>query len=193
MSGVPHAFESRAEYDALIRTLVETGSIEDTTRIYWDVRLPERVPTIEFRVTDVCMRVDEAVMIAALARALVRTCHGQTMRDEPWTAARPELLRAAQWRAARYGLDAELIDLEAGRAIPARGMIERLTAFVRPALDEAGEWEEVSALVQQTLRDGTGATRQRAAHARAERLEDVVDLIVAETAQGTQASAGYAA
>jgi carboxylate-amine ligase len=183
-SGVPHAFESRAEYEALVRTLVETGSIQDATRIYWDVRLPEKTPTIELRVTDVCMRVDEAVMIAALARGLIGTCYEQVMRDEPWTAVRPELLRAAHWRAARYGLERELIDVEAGRAVPACEMLERLLRFVQPSLEEAGDWEEVSGLLREIMQEGTGAVRQRKAYERAGRMEDVVDLIVAETAKG---------
>src|SRR5919202_6860329 len=72
MAGPPHLFASRAEHDALVRALVATGSIEDATKIYWDVRLPERVETIEFRVTDVCMTVDEAVMVAGLVRGLAR-------------------------------------------------------------------------------------------------------------------------
>ncbi len=73
-AGPPQLFASRAEYEALVRALVATGSIEDATKIYWDVRLPERVETVEFRVTDVCMTIDEAVMVAGLVRGLVRTC-----------------------------------------------------------------------------------------------------------------------
>ena len=97
---------------------------------------------------------------------------------------RPELLRAAHWRAARYGIEGELIDVEAGRAVPACEMVEQLLGLVRPALEEAGEWEEVSRILRETMQRGTGAVRQRAAYARAGRMEDVVDWIVAETAEG---------
>ena len=187
IAGPPQLFESRAEYEALVQALVATGSIEDATKIYWDVRLPERVDTVEFRVTDVCMTVDEAVMIAGLVRGLVRTCYAQALCGDPFVAARPELLRAAHWRAARYGLEADLIDLQASRGVPARELIESLLTFVRPALEDDGAWEEVSTLVRETMQRGTGAERQRQAYQRAGRLEDVVDLIVAETAQGTGA------
>ena len=185
MAGTPHVFGSRAEYDRLVETLVRTESITDATKIYWDVRPSARFETVEFRVTDVCMAVDEAVMIAGLARALAESCYAQAVRDEPIDHAAPELLRAAKWRAARYGLDADLIDTEAERAVPAAELIEKLLAFVRPVLEERKEWEEVSTLARLTVERGTGATRQREAYARSGRLEDVVDLIVAETARGT--------
>ncbi len=79
-SGPPYVFEGRGEYDALVRALIATGTIKDTTKIYWDIRLPERIPTVEFRVTDVCLTIDEAVMVAGLARALVRTCYERAAR-----------------------------------------------------------------------------------------------------------------
>lgn len=184
MAGTPQLFASRAEYDGVIETLVKTESITDATKIYWDVRPSARFETVEFRVTDVCMTVDEAVMLAGLVRALAESCYKQAMRDEPTKYARPELLRAAKWRAARYGLDADLIDTQEERAVPAPELIEKLLAFLRPVLEERSEWDEISALARQTIARGTGATRQRAAFARAGRLEDVVDLIVTETAKG---------
>ncbi|PLS79061.1 MAG: carboxylate-amine ligase [Chloroflexi bacterium] len=184
MAGPPVLFESLAEYDQLVETLVTTESIKDATNIYWDIRLPARFPTIEFRVTDVCLTVDEAVMIAGLTRGLVRTCYEQWVAHVPVVAARPELLRAAHWRAARYGLEATLIDVLAGSSVPARQLVEQLLTFVRPALEEEGDWDEVAALVRMTLQRGTGAQRQRWAYQRAGRWEDVVDLIVSETAQG---------
>ncbi len=185
MAGTPQVFRSRAEFDALVTALVATGSIEDGTKIYWDVRPSARFETLEFRVADVCLTVDEAVMTAGLARALARTCHAEAQRDEPVSHARPELLRAAKWRAARYGLDADLIDVEEGQARPAQQMIEKLLSFLRPSLEEHGEWDEVSALVRETLERGNGATRQREVYARSDSLEQVVDFIVAETKKGT--------
>lgn len=183
MAGTPYVFSSRDEFDALVECLVKTESITDATKIYWDVRPSARFETLEFRVTDVCMTVDEAVMIAGLARSLATTCYAQAVHDAPTHDARPELLRAAKWRAARYGLDADLIDVEAGRARPAPEVVENLLTFLRPALEEQGEWEEVAALARETIKRGNGATRQRQAYARRGRLEDVVDLIVEETAK----------
>ncbi|MDQ6653831.1 MAG: carboxylate-amine ligase [Acidobacteriota bacterium] len=185
MAGTPQFFASRAEYDALVDTLVQTGSISDATKIYWDVRPSARFETLEFRVTDVCLTIDEAVLIAGLSRALARTCYDQAIKNEPALDVRPELLRAAKWRAARYGLEAELIDVADKRAIPAHELIERLLATLRPALERYGDWDEINSLTHVTLARGNGATRQRAAYARRDQLEDVVDLLIAETAQGT--------
>lgn len=180
-AGTPQPFASRAEYDALVDTLVATGSVSDATKIYWDVRPSARFETLEFRVTDVCLTVDEAVMIAGLVRGLARACYEREAGGEPPAPPRPELLRAAKWRAARYGLDATLIDAERGEAVPAAGLVARLLALVRPALEADGAWEEVDGLVRATLSRGNGAARQRAAFARAGSLEGVVDFIVAET------------
>jgi glutamate---cysteine ligase / carboxylate-amine ligase len=185
MAGTPQVFASRAEYDALIDTLVQTKSVSDATKIYWDVRPSARFETLEFRVTDVCLTIDEAVTIAGLSRALARTCYDQAIRDEPAPDVRPELLRAAKWRAARYGIEAELIDVVDERAIPAQELIEKLLATLRPALETHGEWDEINTLTHDTLARGNGAARQRAAFAHAGHLEDVVDLLIAETAQGT--------
>ncbi len=182
MSGTPQVFNSREDYDALVETLVATGSVSDATKIYWDVRPSARFETLEFRVTDVCLTVDEAVMIAGLVRALVRTCYEQSVKDEPPARVRPELLRAAKWRAARYGLDASLIDTERGEAVPAADLVGRLLAHLRPGLEADRAWEEVSELVAATLRRGNGGARQRAAFSRANSYEEVVDFIVAETA-----------
>lgn len=185
MAGTPQVFASRAEYDRLVDVLVATGSVTDATKIYWDARPSARFETLEFRVTDVCLTVNEAVMIAGLARSLARTCYQQAVRDEPLKHVRPELLRAAKWRAARYGLDADLIDTVSGSAVSARELIDRFLAFLRPSLEELGEWDEISALTYETVERGNGAARQREAFAREGRLEDVVDLIVEETSKGT--------
>jgi carboxylate-amine ligase len=127
------------------------------------------------------MNVDEAVMVAGLARALTRRCYEQAMRDEPASAIRPELLRAAKWRAARYGLDATLVDVHGQRSQPAHEVIGDWLDFLRPSLEDNGDWTEVAGLVHQTTQRGTGAARQRDAFRRGRRLGDVVDLIVAET------------
>lgn len=182
LSGPPQVFASHADYTALVGTLVATGCIPDATRIYWDLRIPEKTPTVEFRVTDVCLSADEAVMTAGLIRALARACGEEAAREAPYTPARQEVLRVAHWHASRYGLEETLIDVTDGRCAPAARIVESLLSFVRPALDAAGDWDEVSHLVRETLRRGNGAQRQREVYRRTGRWEDVVDLIVAETA-----------
>jgi carboxylate-amine ligase len=185
VSGPPGIFESLAEHDALVEALVASGVVADSTKAYWDVRLPEDLDTVEIRVMDMCSRVDETVMMAGLTRALVRACHERAEREEPYPKPRLELLRAAHWLASRHGLDAKLLDAEAGKASPAREVIEKLLSFARPSLEDGGDWEEVSTLVRETLKHGNGANRQRQAYEKSGRLEDVVDMLIEETTQDT--------
>ncbi|GAC1364532.1 MAG: glutamate--cysteine ligase [Actinomycetota bacterium] len=185
MAGTPDPFASRRQYDELMETLLATGSIDDPARIYWDVRPSARFGTIEFRITDVCMSVDEAVMVAGLVRALAQTCHRQLQAGVPAVPPRSEVLRAATWRAARYGVQGSLIDVTGQRCRDAAQVIHDLLDFVAPVLTEHDELAEVTQSVQRTLEQGTGAARQRAAFTRRGSMEDVVDLIVEETLRGT--------
>ncbi len=129
MAGIPPQFESRADYDELMQTLIEADVIKDPTKIYWDMRPSTPFDTLEFRVTDVCMTIDEAVMVTGLTRGLARSCyeHAQSHRPQPSIPA--ELLVAAKWRASRYGLEGELIDLEARTTVSAPRAIDNLFRF----------------------------------------------------------------
>jgi carboxylate-amine ligase len=165
--------------------MVETDGVLDAASVYWDVRLPEDLNTVEIRVADVPSRLDEAVMLAGLCRALVQACHGRVGCGEPHPDVRPELLRISHWNASRFGLDGELVDVEARRTIPAREMIEKMLLFARPALEEHGDYEEVSTVIGETLEGGNGARRQRQAYEQTGRLEGVVDALIEETVLGT--------
>ncbi len=180
-AGTPEPFASRGEYDRFVDVLLRTGSIDDRARLHWDVRPSPRYPTLEFRVTDVCLTVDDAVAVAGLVRGLVRTCFAQALNDEPAPNPRAQLVRMAMWRAERYGLEGTLVDVLGEQAVPAGEMVENLLGFVRPALEEHDEWEVVSGLVHQVVEGGTGAARQRRAFERGGRIEDVVDFVVDAT------------
>ena len=185
-SGIPQAHESAAAYWRVVRSLIDTGTMLDAGQVYWDIRLGNKTDTLEFRTADACTTLDEAVMQSGLCRALARTCLDQVGSGRPPPAVRQELLVAAHWRAARSGLEDTLVDVVAGEAVPAAELLDRFLAYLRPALEEAGDWDEVSALVEQARRRGTSAQRQRRAFAKTQRLEDVVDLLRVETASDLQ-------
>ena len=187
-AGPPGPFSSLAEHDALVESLVATGGAMEANQVYWDMRLPQKLETVEIRVCDVCSSIDEAVMLAGLCRALVRTCHKGAEEEKPYPEVRPEILRAAHWVASRYGLGADLVDVEAGHLAPAKDVIEKLLAFTRRALEEHGDWKEVSVLVGDTLKRGNGAVRQCQVYERSGKLGDVVDALIEDTAKGTNAS-----
>ena len=181
-AGIPGSFSGRAEYEALREALLATGSIDDPARIYWDVRPSNKFNTIEFRVADACSDVDDAVLVAALVRALSETAHREMKAGLSGTKVRDELVKSAIWRAARYGDTQDLIDPAAQRLVPAYELVSSLLETLRPVLEDRDEWNEIQGLVTQLRSRGTGATRQLAEYERTGRLQDVVDLILQETA-----------
>jgi carboxylate-amine ligase len=182
-AGATGVFGSAAAYDALVDGLIGSGVILDRAMIYFDARPSERYSTLEVRVADVCLDVDDAVLVAALVRGLVSTAAEAWERGDPADDARPELLRAARWRAARSGLGDDLVDLSTGAPTPAGTMLGRLVAHVRPALEDAGDLDLVTAGIERVLRRGTGADRQRVV-GRREGVSAVVAYAVEETLAG---------
>jgi carboxylate-amine ligase len=181
-AGAPEPFADRAELDHVVEDLLRAGLIDDPARIYWDIRPSARYPTLEFRAADVMTNVDDAVAVALVVRALVQTCHAAAIAGSPYRTPRPELLRGAIWQASRFGLEGDLIDLDAARAVPAAELVDRSLSFLRPVLEDRGEWDEVHATFERIVRDGTGADRQRATFERTGDLRRVVEQLVAETA-----------
>ncbi|GLV58519.1 putative glutamate--cysteine ligase 2 [Dictyobacter sp. S3.2.2.5] len=181
LAGPPPSFASYKDYRSTIEHLIATESIDDATKIYWDVRLSERFPTLEFRIMDVCMTIDEAVMVTGMIRALVRTTYDMVMRKMPFPDVTTDQLRAMHWRAARYGLDDRLFDVQAQRTVPAQQCIEQFLAFLRPALEAEGDWQRVSATTHRILQEGNGARRQHAFYQRTGDFHALVDYIVDQT------------
>jgi carboxylate-amine ligase len=179
LTGMPERLGSRAAFDELIAALRAVEALPDATFLYWDVRPSARFETLEFRAADGCLTVDDAVMVAGLWRALARTLAGEAERGEPAPVVRGEVYDAARWRAARYGVEGTLVDMGGLRTAPAGEVVDGLLRRLRPALEEDGAWDEVSALVERVMTDGTGAARQRAAWARRGDLDDVLRLLLA--------------
>jgi carboxylate-amine ligase len=161
-AGPPGTFADAAEYEELLDRLIGGGIILDKKMAYWDVRPSEAYPTLEIRICDVMYAVDHVIAIAALARALVVTCLADGSAPGDF---RPELLRAADWKAARHGVSGPLFDPATGQAEPAVVALRRLLAYVGPALGERGELVEVQAAVEDVLRGNGGAERQKEAAA----------------------------
>ena len=184
-AGPPLPFDSAADYDRLVRDLVASGAISDPGMIYFDARPSARYPTLEVRVCDASPLLDDGITLAGAARALVLTAVRQAAGVAPASARpRPELVRAATWRAARSGLGDVLVDPREPRTLPAREAVEALLDHVRPALEELGDWDRVRSGVDGLVRRGTAADRQRASFDRRQRLADVVDMLLGETRAG---------
>jgi len=185
-AGDPGELRSAAEHDALVADLIASGTITDPKMVYFDVRPSAHLPTVELRVTDSSPDADTVVLIAGLFRALVLRSLGEHRADRPVEPVRPPLHRAAMWRAARSGLEGDLLDLPRSPApIPAAAAVERLIGDLRPQLEELGDWEQVFDLSVRALSRGSSAARQRRAMARRGRIADVVDLVVEDTRGGS--------
>jgi carboxylate-amine ligase len=183
-TGVPPVMHSYGEYEDMLETLVRTNSVPNGSKIWWDVRPHHAYPTLEFRVCDVCTRVDEAVCIAAILQAIVAKlwklrCDNMTFRVYPLT-----MIEENKWRAVRYGLDGKLIDFGKQQELPARALIREVVEwFVDDVLDELGSRPQVEYAFR-ILDEGTSADRQLATFERTGDLKAVVDQLIAETAEG---------
>jgi carboxylate-amine ligase len=179
-TGRAGAFSSAAEYDQLVQKLIASSVISDVGMLYFDVRPSAHVPTIELRICDSCPSVDTVVLIAGLFRAVVARELMRLRAGEPSTA-QPAMERAAMWRAARSGLEGELVDLARPRSVPAAVLLRGIVAELRSELESQGDYETVHELCEAALGRGSSAARQRDVLRQRDRITDVVDAIVAET------------
>jgi len=158
-AGPVERFGDAAGYHEAVRRLTGSDAIIDKAMVYFDVRLAELHPTVEVRVADVCTEIDDALVVAALTRALVET---MASADEPAPPWRIELLRAGRWLARRYGVTGSLLDPRKGSPRPAAEVVNFVLDHVADALRAAGDEDTVREGVERLLHDGGGAGRQRA-------------------------------
>ena len=184
VTGPPEPQGTRAAYDARVADLVATGMISDASHLYWDARPSTRFPTLEVRIADTMPQLDDVVLHAGLVRSLVRTAAVEAQRGDPVPELAPELARAARWRAARYGIEGELVDSRARVLRPAGEVVEQLLGRLRPDLEDTGDWAEVRALTDELVARGTSATRQRRTAQESGSLNAVAAAVVAEVEKG---------
>jgi carboxylate-amine ligase len=173
-SGPTEWFGSAQAYQATVEQMVRTGTLLDSGMVYFDARLSQHYPTLEVRIADVCLRHEDAVLIAALVRALVETEARAWQQGAAPLRMRAELLRLAAWRASRSGLDGPLINPFTGQPDEAPGVVGLLLEHVRDALADAGDLGTVTGLAADVQRRGNGALFQRDAFRRSGLLRDVV-------------------
>ena len=183
-SGIPRIFQSYEDYNYLVETLVRTNTIPNASKIWWDVRPNSSYPTIEFRICDVCTRVDEAICIAAIFQAIVAKLW-KLLRDNLTFRVYPhDLIEENKWRAVRYGLDGKLIDFGKQEERPARELIRELIEwFIGDVIDELGSRKEVE-YVYRILQEGSSADRQLATFQQSGDMKAVVDQLIRETSEG---------
>ncbi len=173
--GIPDAFGGWRAYREYIEFLKRTSSIVEFTQVWWSVRPHFSFGTVEVRICDAQATARESDALAGLMVA----CVAQAVRDVdegvPFTDQPPRMIEENMWRAIRFGLDGQLIDLECGEEYPARAAIERLGAWTAPVRSELG--------IELAFPERNGAQRQRAMIEAGATREEVFAASVQETRQ----------
>lgn len=182
-TGIPDSFTSWDEFKNYVNLLIKTNCIDNAKKIWWDVRVHPFFDTIEFRICDVPMRVEESIAITAIFQALVVKLYKLRMENMSFIMYSRALINENKWRASRYGLDGRLIDFGIQHEKDTRDLIRELLEFIDDVVDELGSRHAIQ-YVHKILHEGTGADRQLAVFAHTSSLERVVDYIVEQTVHG---------
>ncbi len=179
-TGIPDAYHSLAEYESYLKLLIKTNCIDNAKKIWWDIRLHPFFNTIEYRICDIPMRVDETIALAAIMQAVTVKLYKLIQKNLGFRQYRRALMNENKWRASRYGIEGKLIDFGKQEEVPFKVLAHELVAFVEDVLDDLGSREEVYYLFN-ILENGTGADRQIKVFNETNDLKKVVDFIVEET------------
>ena len=189
-TGVPPLFSSFAEYDRSIQTIINSGIIQDATKIWWDLRPSARFPTLEARICDVSPRLDHTIAIAALTQSLFRMLYTLRRENKRWRQYDRFLIEENRWRAQRYGVSEGLIDFGIGQIVPYARLLEELIDLAAPHAEALGCLAEVQSAAS-VLPEGTSSHRQvsvfhhavESGASRDEALKEVVRSLVTEFSQ----------
>ena len=182
-SGLPPAFSSFEEFELLVERGVKTKSFADYTFIWWDLRPHPKLGTIEIRICDAQTRLESLAGIVALVQSVVATLAERYEREGTLPSQPITLVGENKWRAARYGLDAELVDLERDEERPARAAVAALAEQALPAARRLGCAAEL-AEVERLFQRGTGADEQRRVQTEQESLLAVAQWLATTTVAG---------
>ena len=182
-SGLPPAFSSFEEFELLVERGVKTGSFEDYTFIWWDLRPHPKLGTIEVRICDGQTRLESVAGLVALIQSLAATLAWRYETEGALPIQPRTLVEENKWRAARYGLDAELIDLTRDEVRPARTAAQELVELALPAARRLGCTAELDEL-QRLCERGSGADEQRRVHREQGSLLAVAQWLAEQTVTG---------
>ena len=190
-TGLPEKFQSYAEYERHVAILINAGVIEDSTKIWWDLRPSAKFPTLEARIMDVCTSIDDAISLAALLVCIIRMLYRLRLKNQRWRDYNLMLVKENRWRAMRYSFDEGLIDFAKGDIVPFEKLLDELLELTYEDAKLLGCEKEVLA-VKDILRRGTSAHRQLKTYESSkangksvdDSLKNVVDQLIAETAAG---------
>ncbi len=182
-TGLPSYFSSAAEFDSYVNLMIKTGTIDNAKKIWWDLRVHPFYPTIEFRICDMPLTIDETVCLAAIMQSLVAKIYKLHNQNISFRGYRRLLLTENKWRASKNGIEAELIDFGKEVSVPYPILLEELLQFIDDVVDDLDCRKEVE-YARHIIKIGTGADRQLDVFKKTGDLKKVVDYMVAETEKG---------
>lgn len=182
-TGIPDMFQNYADYENYVKLLIKTGCIDNAKKIWWDLRVHPFFSTIEFRICDIPLTVDETICITAIFQALVSKLYKLRLSNMQFINYNRALINENKWRASRYGIDGKLIDFGKEQEFRTRTLILELLDFIDDQLDELGSRDAVN-YVHTILEKGTGADRQLEIYNESNSLVSVVDYIMEQTLKG---------
>ena len=182
-TGIPDHFNSYGEFESYVNLLIKTGCIDNAKRIWWDVRPHPFFNTLEVRICDIPMLVDETIAIAALIQAVVAKLYKLLKKNLGFRLYRRLLINENKWRAARYGLEGKMIDFGKQEEVDTVFLIHELLNFVDEVVDELDSRDEIN-FINEILKMKTGAYRQLQVFEKTKDLKKVVDYIIEQTNQG---------
>jgi carboxylate-amine ligase len=175
-TGIPDYFESIESYDNYVSLLVKTNCIDNAKKIWWDIRVHPFFNTIEFRICDVPMTINETMAIAALFQAICAKLYKLKCQNQTFITYQRALINENKWRAGRYGIEGKLIDFGKETEVPTRQLILELLDFVDDVVDELGSRHVINN-IEKLMDRGTGADRQLKVFEETSSLINVVDYI----------------
>lgn len=182
-TGIPDYFESVEEYDNYIKLLVKTNCIDNAKKVWWDLRVHPFFNTVEFRICDVPLTLDETIAIAALFQAICAKLYKLRSQNLNFIIYKRQLVNENKWRASRYGIDGSMIDFGKECEVNTRALIYELLDFVDDVVDDLGSREAIGHIAK-ILETGTGADRQLAVYEQRQSLEEVTDFIRSQFLKG---------
>jgi glutamate---cysteine ligase / carboxylate-amine ligase len=188
-NGIPDRFESWGEYERLCNRLIMAGVIEDSSKIWWDLRPSARFPTLEMRISDICPRLEDALCIASIYICLLRMLARLRRSNMKWRVYPRLLVQENRWLASRYGEHGRLVDLGKGAQTPFATLLEEILDLIEEdaiALDCLNEVHHARKIIER----GSSATQQvaifedrlKSGADKQQALKSVVDHLISETA-----------
>jgi carboxylate-amine ligase len=188
-TNIPDTFTSWSDYENFVNLLIRTRCIDNAKKIWWDIRPHPFFSTLEFRICDIPLRLDETIALAALIQATVAKLYKLHSKNQSFRQYSRALIMENKWRASRYGLEGMLIDFGVEKEVPERDLILEYLEFVDDVVDELDSRAEI-AYVHEILKTGTGADRQLKVFEQTGDLKKVVDYMASETQAGLELAVG---